>query len=127
MPLSPLRVNRNSDSYEPAWCPVSDSSDETEFLRPVVTAAAVAAVLAARPDLIAVTDLSDADVTIPAPALKGVLEMKRMWVAIAVASILASGLTGAAAADPPAPTRARRQPARPTDTRCSGRTAPGVG
>ena len=37
----------------------------------VVTVAAVAAVLAARPDLIAVRDLSDAELTLPAPALEG--------------------------------------------------------
>jgi cobalt/nickel transport system permease protein len=38
----------------------------------VVTVAAVAAVLAARPDLIAVTDLTDAELSLPAPALKGI-------------------------------------------------------
>jgi cobalt/nickel transport system permease protein len=37
----------------------------------VVTVAAVAAVLAARPDLIAVRDLTDAELELPAPALKG--------------------------------------------------------
>jgi cobalt/nickel transport system permease protein len=37
----------------------------------VVTVAAVGAVLAARPDLIAVRDLTDAELTLPAPALKG--------------------------------------------------------
>jgi cobalt/nickel transport system permease protein len=37
----------------------------------VVTAAAVAAVLAARPDLIAVSDLTDAELTMPAPVVKG--------------------------------------------------------
>jgi cobalt/nickel transport system permease protein len=37
----------------------------------VVTVAAVAAVLAARPDLIAVRDLTDAELKLPAPALKG--------------------------------------------------------
>ena len=37
----------------------------------VVTVAAVAAVLAARPDLIAVRDLTDAELTLPAPALEG--------------------------------------------------------
>jgi cobalt/nickel transport system permease protein len=37
----------------------------------VVTVAAVAAVLAARPDLIAVNDLTDAELALPAPALKG--------------------------------------------------------
>jgi cobalt/nickel transport system permease protein len=37
----------------------------------VVTVAAVAAVLAARPDLIAVNDLTDAELTMPAPVLKG--------------------------------------------------------
>jgi hypothetical protein len=34
--------------------------------------AAVAAVLAARPDLIAVRGLTDAELKLPAPALKGV-------------------------------------------------------
>jgi cobalt/nickel transport system permease protein len=38
----------------------------------VVTIAAVAAVLAARPDLIAVTDLTDAELQFPAPVPKGV-------------------------------------------------------
>jgi cobalt/nickel transport system permease protein len=38
----------------------------------VVTVGAVAAVLAARPDLIAVSDLTDAELTMPAPVLKGV-------------------------------------------------------
>ena len=38
----------------------------------VVTVGAVAAVLAARPDLIAISDLTDAELTMPAPALKGV-------------------------------------------------------
>jgi cobalt/nickel transport system permease protein len=37
----------------------------------VVTVAAVGAVLAARPDLIAVNDLTDAELTLPAPVLKG--------------------------------------------------------
>ena len=37
----------------------------------VITVAAVAAVLAARPDLIAVRDLTDAELTLPAPVLKG--------------------------------------------------------
>jgi cobalt/nickel transport system permease protein len=37
----------------------------------VVTVAAVAAVLAARPDLIAIRDLTDAELKLPAPALKG--------------------------------------------------------
>jgi cobalt/nickel transport system permease protein len=41
------------------------------FGEAVVTVAAVAAVLAARPDLIAVRDLTDAELTLPAPALKG--------------------------------------------------------
>ena len=39
----------------------------------VVTVAAVGAVLAARPDLIAVNDLTDAELTMPAPVLKGAL------------------------------------------------------
>ena len=38
----------------------------------VVTVGAVAAVLAARPDLIAISDLTDAELTMPAPALKGI-------------------------------------------------------
>jgi cobalt/nickel transport system permease protein len=38
----------------------------------VITVAAVAAVLAARPDLIAVRGLTDAELKLPAPALKGV-------------------------------------------------------
>ena len=38
----------------------------------VVTVGAVAAVLAARPDLIAIGDLTDAELTLPAPALTGV-------------------------------------------------------
>ncbi len=38
----------------------------------VVTVGAVAAVLAARPDLIAISDLTDAELTMPAPALEGV-------------------------------------------------------
>jgi cobalt/nickel transport system permease protein len=38
----------------------------------VVTIAAVAAVLAARPDLIAVTDLTDAELSLPAPVPNGV-------------------------------------------------------
>jgi cobalt/nickel transport system permease protein len=37
----------------------------------VVTVAAVAAVLAARPDLIAVSDLTDAELSVPAPVLSG--------------------------------------------------------
>jgi cobalt/nickel transport system permease protein len=37
----------------------------------VVTVAAVAAVLAARPDLIALRDLTDAELKLPAPALEG--------------------------------------------------------
>ena len=38
----------------------------------VVTVGAVAAVLAARPDLIAISDLTDAELTMPAPVLEGV-------------------------------------------------------
>ena len=56
----------------------------------------------------------------------GTATKRRMWVAIAVASIVTSGLAATAAADSPAPTDARTRP-RATGTRCSGRTGRAAG